>query len=76
MRSIRGYNYVLITYCYDANAMLVRPLRTKKGVELLEAIKDVHNYLSQRGYKPKHQMLDNEASTVLKIYLKAPLDTS
>ena len=45
MRSIRGYNYTLITYYYDTNTILVRQLRTKKGVKLLKAIKDVHNYL-------------------------------
>jgi len=66
---------VLVTYSYDANAILLRPLHSKRGAELLETIKEVHSYLSERGYNPKHQFLDNEASTALKSHLKASLET-
>ena len=75
VRSIRGYQYILITYSYDANAILVRPLWTRKGIELLDAIKEIHTYLIQRGFQPKHQILDNEASLALKTYLKTKLDS-
>jgi len=75
VRSIREFQYILVTYSYDANAILVRPLRTRKGIELLEVIKSIHTYLQQRGYQPKHQVLDNEASLALKAYLKISLDS-
>ena len=71
MRSVRGFNYILVTYCYDANAILVRPIRSRKGSDLVKAIEDIHSYLTERGYKPAHQILDNEISTSLKNYLKA-----
>ena len=71
MRSIRGYNYILVTYYYDANAILVRPLRSRKGSDLAKVIEDIHTYLTERGYKPAYQILDNEISTSLKNYLKS-----
>ena len=38
VRSTRGHNYTMVTYCYDSNAILVRPLLSKKGSELLDTI--------------------------------------
>ena len=35
----------------------------------------MHSYLIQRGYKPKHQVLDNEASPALQAYLNTNLDS-
>jgi len=70
VRSIRGYNYMLITYCYDANGVLVRPLQSKKGSELANTIEEIHGYLTDRGYKPSHQILDNKMSNSLRNFLK------
>ena len=71
VRSVRGYNYILVTYSYDANAILVRPLCSRKGSDLVKAIEDIHTYLRERGYKPAHQILDNEINTSLKNFLKS-----
>ena len=60
----------MVTYCYDANAILVRPLRYRKGSELLEIIKNIHQYLETRGCKPNHQILVNESLTSLEDYLR------
>ena len=49
VRSIGGYNYVLVTYSYDTNAILVRPLKSRKGKELVDTIESIHQYLAQRG---------------------------
>ena len=59
IRSVRGYNYIMITYCYDANAILVRPTRSRKGSDLVKSIDDIHSCLTERGHKPEHQMLCN-----------------
>ena len=69
VRSISGANYIMITYSYDTNAILVRPLRNRTGRDLCNATTNIHEYLTTRGYKPNHQMLDNEASLQLKEYL-------
>ena len=50
VRSIRGCNYMLITYCYDSNAILVRLLRSRKGSELAETTEtaqETHEYLAE-----------------------------
>ena len=59
----------MITYCYGANTILARSLRSRKGSELLEIIKGINQYLELREHKPNHQILDNESSTALKDYL-------
>ena len=33
VRSIRGNQYIFLAYFYDANAILVRPMKTKKQVQ-------------------------------------------
>ena len=69
VRSIGGCNYTMVTYCYDANAILNRTLFSTKGSELLEAIKGMHQYLELRGCKQNNQTLDNESSVELRDYL-------
>jgi len=68
--SKRGNNYIFITYSYDSNAILVRPLKNRKGPELLSKLEEIHNYLQDRGFKPLHQFLDNETSNEMKRFLK------
>ena len=69
VRSISGANYTMVTYSYDTNAILVRALHNRTGAELCNVTTTIHEYLTARGYKPNHQMLDNEASTLMKEYL-------
>ena len=68
--SVRGYNYILLTYWYDANAILVCSLRSRKGSDLAKTIEEIHSYLTEYRYKPAHQILDNKISTALKNFLK------
>jgi len=70
VRSIGGFNYIMITYSYDTNAILVRPLKTRTGNELVATVQSIHHYLALRGYKPKHHIMDNEASIKMKEFLR------
>ena len=70
-KSKRGYQYVFITYSYDSNAILARPLKSRKASEILEVLTEVHEYLSLRGFKPQHQILDNEISSLVSNFLKS-----
>ena len=70
VRSIGGYNYILVTYSYDSNAILARPLKSKSGNELVETVASIHQYLAERGFKPKHYIMDNETSSQMKSYMK------
>ena len=70
-KSKRGYHYIFLTYSYDANGILIRLLKSRKASELLSVLQDTHQYLTDRGYKPKHQILDNETSQLVTNFLKS-----
>ena len=69
-------------YCYDANAILLRPIKKRTGNELSKTLEDVFDYLTERGYKLKFHIMNNKAAkntmTIIqrkKINLQlAPLD--
>ena len=69
VRSIGRYNYIMITYSYDTNAILIRSLHNRTGSELVKTTISIHDYLTARGYKPNYQMLGNKASIQIKQYL-------
>ena len=60
--SSRGNKYLMIVYCYDANAILMRPLKNRKSEELTKKLEEIFEYLTERGFKPKFHIMDNEAS--------------
>ena len=70
VRSIRGNNYMFITCFYDSNAILVRPMKPRKGFELVETTKDTCECLGVQEHKPNHQTIYNENSSALKENLK------
>ena len=49
VRSIRGYNCTPFTCSYNANTILVYPLKTKAGSEIVNIIDTIHNYLTEQG---------------------------
>ena len=61
---------MLITHCYESNAILVRPLRSRKGSELSETEQETRKCLAERGYKPNYQILDNKNPSTLKECFK------
>ena len=68
VKSSRGSQYCFVIYSYDANAIIVYPIKNRNAVELLEAYKKGITYLTMRGFKPNMHFLDNEASSLLKMY--------
>ena len=52
----------MTTHCYDANAILLRPIKNRTGNELSKTLEDAFDYLTERGYKPKFHIMDNEAA--------------
>jgi hypothetical protein len=61
--SSRGSKYIMILYNYDSNAILVEPLKSKSEGDMIRAYSKLHEYLSDRGLKPRLQKLDNECPT-------------
>ena len=68
-RSSRGYEYVMVMYDYDSNAVLARLFKTRKAKELVETWTKLYNDLTRSGYITKCFILDNECSNEMKTVL-------
>jgi hypothetical protein len=66
VQSSRGYNYVMVLYDYDSNAILSKPVKTRQASELTQAWTALHSRLQSNGYAPNLYILDNECSDELK----------
>jgi hypothetical protein len=68
VRSSKGNSYVMLCYIYDCNYIKVVPMRSRSASEWVKAYDSIHQELTVKGFKPKLQTLDNEASTALKNF--------
>jgi hypothetical protein len=66
VQSFRGYNYVMILYDYDSNAILTKPIKTRQANKLTKAWTSLQERLQSNGYAPTLHILDNECSEELK----------
>jgi hypothetical protein len=58
VRSSRGYQYILVCYDYDSNAILTEPMKNSSKAELLRAYTVVHLSLS-KNWTTKPPMVSN-----------------
>ena len=65
-KSSRGNEYLLVVYDFDSNAILVEPLKSRRGGEIKNAWPKIYNILASSGCAPKQYILDNEMSHDLK----------
>jgi hypothetical protein len=68
VRSIKGNWYVMICYSYDWNYVKAVPMKSRSAAEWIKAYEHIHQKLTSRGFTPKLQTLDNEASTAFKSF--------
>jgi hypothetical protein len=68
VRSNKGNSYVMVCYIYDCNYIKVVPMKSRSASECVKAYDSIHQELTVKGFKPKLQTLDNEASTSLKNF--------
>jgi hypothetical protein len=71
VRSSKGNSYVMICYVYDCNYVKVIPMKFRSASEWVKAYDTIHQELTVKGFKPKLQTLDNEASAALKNLFSA-----
>jgi hypothetical protein len=69
VRSSKGNWYVMICYSYDCNYVKALSIKSSSASEWLKVYEYIHQELTSRGFKPKLQTLDNEASAALKSFL-------
>jgi hypothetical protein len=67
-RSSKGNNGLMICYSYDANYITQIAMKFKSGAEWARAFGVIFNETKSKGFKPKLQTMDNEASAALKNY--------
>jgi hypothetical protein len=68
VRSSKGNSYIMVCYVYDCNYVKVVPMKSRSASEWVKAYDHIHQELTAKGFKPKLQTLDNEASTALKNF--------
>jgi hypothetical protein len=68
VRPSKGNSYVMVCYVYDCNYIKFIPMKSRSASEWVKAYDTVHQELTVKGFKPKLQTLNNEASTALKIF--------
>jgi hypothetical protein len=68
--SSKGNKYIIIVYDYDSAAILAEPIKNRTETELLRVCSKLHQYLADRGLKPRLQKLDNECSEALKQFMR------
>jgi hypothetical protein len=69
VRFIKGNSYVMVCYIYDCNYIKVVPMKSRPASEWVNVYNSIHQELTVKGFKPKLQTLDNDASTALKNFL-------
>jgi hypothetical protein len=68
VRSSKGNSYFMVCYVYDCNYVNVISMKSRSTSEWIKAYDTVHQELTVKGFTPKLQTLDNEASTALKNF--------
>jgi hypothetical protein len=68
VRSRKGNSYAMVCYFYDCNYINVIPMKSRSASEWFKAYDTLHKELTVKGFKPKLQTLDNEASAALKNF--------
>jgi hypothetical protein len=68
VRPSKGNSYVMVCYIYDCNYVKVIPMKSRSASEWVKTYDSIHQELTVKGFKPKLQTLDNEASAALKNY--------
>jgi hypothetical protein len=56
----------MVCYVYNCNYVKVIPMKSRSASEWVKAYDTIHQELTVKGFKPKLQTLDKEASVALK----------
>jgi hypothetical protein len=68
VRSSKGNWYSMVCYSYNCNYVQVVPMKSRFSSEWVKVNDHIHQELTSKGFKPKLQTLDNEASAALKSF--------
>ena len=60
--------FLFVMYCYDSNAMLVKPMKNLTDDEVTQAFK--YEYLQEKGFCPIIYVMDHAASHMMKEFIE------
>ena len=60
---------MFVAYEYRSNAIIAKPIRSNSDESLVAAFKEVYEYLTNKGFKPKLNVMDNQATKYIKQFL-------
>ena len=63
-------HYIFVCYPYQTNAILVWPMTSRTDKNMVDAYKDIYEYLEARGHKPQLNVTDNGCSMAVKNYMQ------
>ena len=67
--SIDGSVCFFVLYHYKTNAILVKPITNVVDRSIFAAYKEIFETLEAKGYKPKMNLMDNQATNYIKKFL-------
>jgi len=67
--SFDGSVCFFVLYHYESNAILATPIAGLDDVSVFKAYKDYFRFLSEKGFKPKLNIMDNQATKHIKHFL-------
>ena len=68
-RSSQGNTYIMVAYHYEANVILVEPIKNRQAAILAAVLEKNNNELKTAGVAPKLYITDNDCSDDLKATL-------
>jgi hypothetical protein len=68
--SLENNQYVFVAYDYTTNATIVRAITDRESNTIVKAFDDIFSYLDSKGFKPRFNVLNNEASHAITEYLR------
>jgi hypothetical protein len=68
--SLENKQYIFVAYDYTTNAIIVRAIPDCESATIVKTFDDIFSYLASKGFKPKFNVLDNEASNAITEYLR------
>eukprot|EP00804_Cyclotella_cryptica_P013964 CCRYP_002495-RA/>CCRYP_002495-RA protein AED:0.17 eAED:0.08 QI:0/0/0/1/1/1/3/0/1003 len=69
--SFHSNKYQFRAYEYRSNAILARPLKDQTDKSLTNAFREVYEYLTDRGFQPKLNAMDNQCSKAVEKYIRS-----
>ena len=66
--SIDGSVCFFVLYHYETNAILVKPIANVDDCSIFSAYKEIFETLEEKGYKPKMNVMDNQATKYIKKF--------